>query len=75
MYYPNGLPLQTTRYWAYQMLSGLRFLHDDVGIVHTDLKLENLLLQDVGASIASCTYTGVTVADFGNAVPKDFYEH
>eukprot|EP01026_Neomeris_dumetosa_P066497 TRINITY_DN6441_c0_g1_i1.p1 TRINITY_DN6441_c0_g1~~TRINITY_DN6441_c0_g1_i1.p1 ORF type:complete len:402 (-),score=28.19 TRINITY_DN6441_c0_g1_i1:813-2018(-) len=75
LYYPLGLPQQTVRFWTYQVLQSLRFLHDDVGLVHTDLKMENLLLQDVSATIANCQYSGVNVADFGNAVPSGFYEN
>ncbi|KNC54963.1 CMGC/SRPK protein kinase [Thecamonas trahens ATCC 50062] len=40
----NGLPLDIVRRIAKQVLEGLAFLHDECGIIHTDLKPENVLL-------------------------------
>lgn len=52
--YPtSGVPLQLVKQVARQILQGLDFLHARCGIVHTDLKPENVLVQidDVEAVI------------------------
>lgn len=42
--YPDGLPLAWVKGIAKQALKGLSYLHEECGIIHTDLKLENVLL-------------------------------
>lgn len=39
-----GLPIKLVQRIARQILEGLKVLHDDCGIIHTDLKPENVLL-------------------------------
>ncbi|KAK0465940.1 kinase-like domain-containing protein [Desarmillaria tabescens] len=43
--HPNKLPVRVCRQIIKQVLVGLDFLHRECGIVHTDLKLDNLLLR------------------------------
>ncbi|KAH7097924.1 kinase-like protein [Auriculariales sp. MPI-PUGE-AT-0066] len=44
--YPTtGVPLSLVKQLARQMLTGLAFLHDKCGIIHTDLKPENVLVS------------------------------
>ena len=40
-----GLPAQLARRYASQLASALRYLHEDVHVVHRDVKLENCLLD------------------------------
>ncbi len=41
----KGLPMNLCRIIAKQILVGLDFLHRICGIIHTDLKPENVLLE------------------------------
>jgi len=46
----------TVRQWSYDMVSGLRFVHE-AGVVHRDLKLENFLFSTKGArTIKLCDF-------------------
>ncbi|GAA5963458.1 hypothetical protein JCM8115_001236 [Rhodotorula mucilaginosa] len=45
----------------YQMLQGLRHLHDDVNIAHRDIKLENVVLACAGP------FPKIQLTDFGQA--------
>ena len=40
----EGLPIKVVKLMAYQILEGLDFLHRICGIIHTDLKPENVLI-------------------------------
>jgi len=48
---------QTARKYFKNMLDGVEYLHKKMSIVHRDLKLENLLLDE--------SYMNVTITDFG----------
>ena len=48
-----------------QILSAVQFLHDDVGIVHYDLKMSNILVDFESADRLSIPKVGIT--DFGEA--------
>jgi serine/threonine protein kinase len=39
----EGLPLATVRSISEQLIAALNFLHEDVKLIHTDLKLENIM--------------------------------
>ncbi|CAD8101659.1 unnamed protein product [Paramecium sonneborni] len=41
----KGVPMRLCRKIAKEVLIGLEFLHDHCGVIHTDLKPENVLLQ------------------------------
>lgn len=40
----RGLPIPLVKRITQQILKGLEFLHNDCGIVHTDIKPENILI-------------------------------
>ena len=42
----GGLPGPQARKYAYQLASALRYLHEDMRIVHRDVKLENCLIDN-----------------------------
>ncbi|CCL98512.1 uncharacterized protein FIBRA_00511 [Fibroporia radiculosa] len=55
------------KYIMYQLLKGLKYLHDRL-ISHRDLKPENILLYTAGP------YPRIQIADFGLARPKAYQE-
>lgn len=40
----KGIPMKMCRKIAKEVLIGLEFLHEHTGVIHTDLKPENVLL-------------------------------
>ncbi|KAF2468829.1 kinase-like protein [Lindgomyces ingoldianus] len=62
----NGLPLHLVRRYSYQLASAIRYLHNDVMIVHRDIKLENCLL-DMTAPSAEVEGGNILLCDFGMA--------
>ena len=50
----KGMPLHLCRRITKQVLIGLDFLHRFCGVIHTDLKPENVLLCLSEAEIVSC---------------------
>ena len=60
----GGLPAARARRYAFQLACALRYLHEDMRIVHGDVKLENVLLdagEDAGAG------GNIRLCDFGLA--------
>ena len=55
----HGLPAHVAQKYAYQLASAIRYLHEDVRIIHRDIKLENCLID-------------VSVDDEGNLLLCDF---
>ncbi|GAA5829942.1 hypothetical protein JCM11251_007941 [Rhodosporidiobolus azoricus] len=51
------------KFILYQLLLALRYLHDEVGIAHRDIKLENVILASSGP------FPKVQLADFGQSRP------
>ena len=41
----RGLPLDIVKSFLIQILKGLKFLHNECGVIHTDLKPENIVLE------------------------------
>ena len=61
-----GLPAPQARRYAYQLASAVRYLHEDMRVVHRDLKLENCLL-DLGGEDAGAVGGRLLLCDFGLA--------
>ncbi|CAK5284516.1 unnamed protein product [Mycena citricolor] len=55
-------PVEETGRMFRQVVRGLRYLHNEAGIVHRDVKLENVLIDEAGVC---------RIADFGMAVQLD----
>ncbi|KAF1999936.1 kinase-like protein [Amniculicola lignicola CBS 123094] len=62
----KGLPAHLAKRYAYQLASAMRYLHNDVMIVHRDIKLENCLL-DMTVPNAEVDGGNVLLCDFGMA--------
>ncbi|KAL2357588.1 kinase-like domain-containing protein [Cryomyces antarcticus] len=67
----RGLPAHLAQRYSYQLASALRYLHEDVRIVHRDIKLENCLL-DMSDPDAAVEGGNVLLCDFGMS---DFITH
>ncbi|CAM9660658.1 unnamed protein product, partial [Chrysoparadoxa australica] len=75
----KGLPLYCVRSFSLQLLQAMEFLHS-IDLIHTDLKLENVLLVSGalaqlvlpdGATMKVPVTTRVKVIDFGGATYSD----
>ncbi|KAF2838069.1 kinase-like protein [Patellaria atrata CBS 101060] len=62
----RGLTHDLARRYVYQLASALRYLHEDVRVVHRDIKLENCLLDMSGLNSAK-EGGNVLLCDFGMA--------
>ncbi|KAI9793122.1 MAG: hypothetical protein M1816_001020 [Peltula sp. TS41687] len=62
----NGLPVHQVKRYAAQLASALRYLHEDVRVVHRDVKLENCLV-DLSSPGATEHGGNVLLCDFGMA--------
>lgn len=62
----SGLPAHLVKRYAYQLASAMRYLHNDVQVVHRDIKLENCLLN---MSVPGAEHDGgdLLLCDFGMA--------
>lgn len=65
----QGLRPDLARRYAYQLASAIRYLHEDVRVVHRDLKLENCLI-DLSRPDAATKGGNLLLCDFGLA---DFF--
>lgn len=61
-----GLPKHLVKRYAYQLASAMRYLHNDVQVVHRDIKLENCLV-DMTIPNAEIEGGNVLLCDFGMA--------
>lgn len=61
-----GLSKQLVKRYAYQLASAMRYLHNDVYVVHRDIKLENCLL-DMTVPKAETEGGDILLCDFGMA--------
>lgn len=48
----RGFPMEIVRRISFQLVSALRFIHS-CGLIHTDLKLENILLVDSASQVST----------------------
>ena len=62
----RGLSRDLSRRYAYQLASAIRYLHEDVRVVHRDIKLENCLI-DISDPNAAKDGGNVLLCDFGLA--------
>ncbi|KAJ4356812.1 uncharacterized protein N0V89_004849 [Didymosphaeria variabile] len=62
----NGLAAKLAKRYVYQLASAVRYLHNDVQVVHRDIKLENCLLDMTGPR-ADVEGGDVLLCDFGMA--------
>ena len=62
----QGLSRDLTRRYAYQLASAIRYLHEDVRVVHRDVKLENCLI-DVSDPAVAKDGGNLLLCDFGLA--------
>jgi serine/threonine protein kinase len=61
-----GLPAHLVKRYTYQLASTLRYLHNDVQVVHRDIKLENCLV-DMTVPNADTDGGDILLCDFGMA--------
>jgi serine/threonine protein kinase len=68
MYGPTerGLSANLAKRYTYQLASAIRYLHEDVRVVHRDVKLENCLL-DMSAPVSKTEGGNILLCDFGMA--------
>ncbi|MCJ1454482.1 hypothetical protein MMC28_004835 [Mycoblastus sanguinarius] len=62
----RGIGRDLTRRYAYQLASAIRYLHEDVRVIHRDIKLENCLI-DVSDPDAARDGGSLLLCDFGLA--------
>lgn len=64
----NGLPLNLAQRLTFQLASAIRYLHQDIRIVHRDIKLENCLLDtESRTGKIDPDTTNLLLCDFGMA--------
>ena len=62
----NGLSLDLARRYSYQLAAAIRYLHEDMRIVHRDIKLENCLI-DLSEQKSVTEGGDLLLCDFGLA--------
>jgi serine/threonine protein kinase len=62
----RGLDAARAKRYAYQLAAAIRYLHEDMRIVHRDIKLENCLL-DMTAPDSASQGGNILLCDFGMA--------
>lgn len=68
-----GVPVQIVRSIARQVLIGLDYLHRICGVIHTDLKPENVLIQLTQAQIKEILTKGLLLnKDLKGSLPAEF---
>jgi serine/threonine protein kinase len=62
----RGLSATLAKRYTYQLAAAIRYLHEDVHVVHRDIKLENCLL-DMSAPDSASQGGNILLCDFGMA--------
>lgn len=62
-----GLPIKLVRHYLQQLASAIRYLHQDMHIVHRDIKLENCLISTQSRDLDRHPNMKVMLCDFGMA--------
>ncbi|OKL55811.1 hypothetical protein UA08_08931 [Talaromyces atroroseus] len=62
----SGLDMDLAKKYSYQLASAIRYLHEDMRVVHRDIKLENCLLDPVISEDGTET-AKLVLCDFGMA--------
>lgn len=66
----GGLPIPIVKKIVKQTLEGIKFLHDN-GIIHTDIKPENILLTLSMKQIDTVDDLNIKITDLGSSTPAD----
>ncbi|KAF9077812.1 kinase-like domain-containing protein [Rhodocollybia butyracea] len=80
---PQAFPLTLLKKLCVHILSALQYMHDTCGIIHTDLKPDNVMLtgntvamgEDVTLSYSELYNTTFKLGDFGQAVDASSHDH
>eukprot|EP00803_Ostreobium_quekettii_P004684 evm.model.scf_690.3 EVM.evm.TU.scf_690.3 scf_690:47271-49157(-) len=68
----RGLPEHLVRWFLHQLVSAVSHVHETLRCSHRDIKLENILLEDVATpDVPDCHYPMVRLTDFGFATQND----
>lgn len=70
IYNYKGLPLDISKSFLLQMLNGLDFLHRVCGVIHTDLKPENIVLQLTPTQTRELMQTGTVKTEIKRRVER-----
>ncbi|KAK9377921.1 kinase-like domain-containing protein [Lipomyces chichibuensis] len=62
---PSTIPLDVKVRWLFELCSALRFLHQDLRIVHRDVKPENCLLRIEDPKLQTIREAKLLLCDFG----------
>lgn len=66
-YQYRGLPVHIVKQITKQVLLGLDYLHRECGVIHTDLKPENVLIAIDNAEEVIAESTAATISDLNNS--------
>jgi serine/threonine protein kinase len=65
----SGIPMNVVKVIAKQVLMGLQYLHDECGLVHTDIKPENIRTLPLLSIYTQMNIPGIQSSDY--QIPKN----